>query len=98
MKLFITYESQGTYKGAELTNENIIVDLTQEKLDLGMFKEVIEILEIKKNYVILNIKNYFGLDSVQGGFKQYIFQYCPVTIDIELEGEHSSFRFELIWY
>lgn len=90
MKLIVTYEWEDE-KGRQ--KESLKVDLNQEKYDLGEFGDMLEILEVQKNYVLLNIKDGVGLNL--GQFNQYVFKYCPVTIETELEGEYSSLRFEL---
>lgn len=91
MKLIVTYEWEDE-RGRQ--KESLKVDLTQNDFDLGDFNDTLEIVEVQKNHVLLNIKD--GVGQNLGEFRQYVFQYCPVTIETELEGEYSSLRLELV--
>lgn len=93
MKLLICYKAEA-YEG--ITEETIEIDLNQDKIDLGEFKESLEILEMNDNHIILNIKQGLLAYFINNDFKQYVFKYCPVTIEVELEGGYTALKFELI--
>ena len=51
-----------------------------------------DIVSVKNRYVILNIH-----EELPRGYKLYVFEYLPVTIEYQLEGVFKKYRFELIW-
>ncbi len=91
MKLIVAFEWQSE---DEQHKESLNINLSKGKFNLGRFAEILDIVEVQKNYVLLNIKDGVGMDLKP--FKQYVFQYCPVTIETELDGEYSSLKLELV--
>lgn len=90
MKLKVTKCSGVVLPNAEKKVNEYFFELKKSKENDAGIK--FDIVSVKNKYVILNIH-----EELPRGYKLYIFEYVPVTIEYQLEGVIKKYKFELIW-
>ena len=90
MKLKVTKCSGVVLANTEKKVNEYCFELKKSKHNDAEIK--FDIVSVKNRYVILNIR-----EELPRGYKLYIFEYAPVTIEYQYEGVIKKYKFELIW-
>ena len=89
-KLKVTDYSRVVLPDSECSVNEYVFELKKSKQNNAGIK--FDIVSVKKGYVILNL-----YENLPKGYKLYVFQDEPVTLDYELDGVFKRYKFELTW-